>query len=80
MNNKKCFYWLRAGLVWFAASALKCCRLNIVTDKIITNPQVKSLCSTGFGQRQIIDSEAQSTTEHLDNCQLKDVAYGFEDL
>ena len=44
MNNKKCFYWLRAGLVWFAASALKCCRLNIVTDKIITNPQVESLC------------------------------------
>ena len=70
----------RAGLVWFAARALNCCRLNVVTDKIITNPQVKNLCSTGFGQRQIIDSEAQSTTEHLDNCQLKDVAYGFEDL
>ena len=70
----------RAGLVWFAARALNCCRLNIVTDKIITNPQVKNLCSTGFGQRQIIDNEAQSTTEHLDNCQLKDVVYGFEDL
>ena len=80
MNNKKCFYWLRAGLVWFAASALKCCRLNIVTDKIITNPQVKSLCSTGFGEREIMDNEAQTTTEHLNNCQLKDVAYGFEDL
>ena len=38
-KNKKCFYWLSEP-VWFAASALKCCRLNIVTDKIITNPQV----------------------------------------
>ena len=35
---------------------------------------------TGFGQRQIIDNEAQTSTEHLDNCQIKDVAYGFEDL
>ena len=46
MNNKVFLLAerARAGLVWFAASALKCCRLNIVTDKIITNPQVECLC------------------------------------
>ena len=70
----------RAGLVWFAARALNCCRLNIVTDKIITNPQVKSLCSTGFGEREIMDNEAQTSTEQLDNCQLNDLALGLNDL
>ena len=70
----------RAGLVWFAGSALKCCRLNIVTDKIITNSQVASLCSTGFGERQIMDNEAQTSTKHLDNCHFNDLAYGPIDL
>ena len=39
-----------------------------------TNPQVKSLCSTGFGEREIMDNEAQTSTEQLDNCQLNDLA------
>ena len=73
-------YEEKAGLVWFAASALKCCRLNIVTDKIITNSRVASLCSTGFGERQIMDNEAQTSTNHLDNCQFNDLAHGPNDI
>ena len=41
---------------------------------------MESLCSTGFGKQEIMDKEAKTSKECLDNSQLKNVAYGFYDL